>query len=48
MLRLKEALMIDVIKGSVISRLSLRTGVGTLSIPGALLGPVYTGVGDPR
>ena len=33
----REALMIDVIKGSVINRLSLRTRVGTLSIPGALL-----------
>ena len=33
----REALMIDVIKGSVINRLSLRTRVGTLSIPEALL-----------
>ena len=29
--------MTDVIKGSVINRLSLRTPVGTLSIQGALL-----------
>ena len=29
--------MFDVIKRSVINRLSLRTRVGTLSIPGALL-----------
>ena len=33
----REALMIDVIKGRVIGRLSLRTRVGTLSIPGVLL-----------
>ena len=29
--------MIDVIKGNVINRLSIRTRVRTLSIPGALL-----------
>ena len=32
----REASIIDVIKGSVINRLSLRTRVGSLSIPGAL------------
>ena len=40
----REALMIDVIKGSVINRLSLRTRVGTLSIPGALLEGIAFGV----
>ena len=33
----REALTIDVIKGSMIGRLSLRTRLGTLSIPGALI-----------
>ena len=33
----REALMIDVTKGSIIGRQSLMTRVGTLSIPGALL-----------
>ena len=32
----REALMIDVTKGSIIGRQSLMTRVGTLSIPGAL------------
>ena len=31
----REALMIDVTKGSIIGRQSLMTRVGTLSIPGA-------------
>ena len=31
----REALMIDVTKGSIISRQSLTTRVGTLSMPGA-------------
>ena len=33
----REALTIDVIKGSMIGRLSLSTRLGTLSIPGALI-----------
>ena len=32
----REALAIDVVKGSMIGRLSLSTRLGTLSIPGAL------------